>query len=189
MAGLTLVIIVASFLQWMTLRDTITHSDRTFEMGNRAYIIAKDGLIHPTQRTGEKGVILEGTGIKDGDSPALEAVVVNAGHTPARNVVMTVYIEVRNDFVPDNPTYPSIPQSQTRGVTVMAPDATLSSGGGYFLNPTKLDAVKHGHSILTIYGFVTYLDIFDESRKSTFCYFYAWEFDDLRTCPHHNNFD
>jgi hypothetical protein len=93
----------------------------------------------------------------------------NVGKTPARIMEVAERVFVANEKcpLPENPEYlpQNIHRSSPKGGALMAPNVTMTR----LLNvyPSEMGQVERGESILYVYGYVIYRDVFSQQEHRT----------------------
>jgi hypothetical protein len=104
--------------------------------------------------------------------------LVNTGSTPARNVKIRIAAEIVTSAQAENFTYP-IPEEIAKAPAVAAPHQTyiLSAIVKDFVPDADVADIKHGREgkgALTVWGMVTYDDIFGQSHTTKFAQWLFW---------------
>ena len=111
-------------------------------------------------------------GIKFEGKPNL----VNTGGTPARNVRIRIAAQLVPRSEAETFTYP-LPEEIAKASTVVAPHQTymLSAIAKDFVPDVEVADVKHGQGpALTVWGVVTYDDIFGDNHTTKFAQWLFW---------------
>jgi hypothetical protein len=139
----------------------------TIDKGNRdimrAYLSVVIGVAVYQER--QEGVKFEG-------KPSL----VNTGSTPARNVHIRIAAEITRFDQADNFAYP-LPDEIAKAPAVCAPHQTyvLSAVVKDFVPDGDIPSIKHGRGkALTVWGVVSYDDIFGEHHTTRFGQWLFW---------------
>ena len=102
--------------------------------------------------------------------------LVNTGSTPARNVRVRIGAEIIPYSEAETFDY-ALPKEIAKASTVAAPHQTynLSAMIANFVPDAEVAAIKQGQSkALTVWGVVTYDDIFGESHTTRFAQWLFW---------------
>lgn len=133
---------------------------QTMQNSERAFMYAKEILI-----VGDGGKV----GEPPADRPAIVAVTQpNSGDTPARHVVFNINFCARAGGLPNGFSYPPSPVKQPPLLVAPKGDAQAT----FTLPHATLIDVELGRKQLTVYGDVTYTDIFDVTHRTEYCYVY-----------------
>jgi hypothetical protein len=181
---------VSSMLQWSATRDAITDTHTSFEIGTRAWVLAKDAYVKPTKADAPNhAIVQEGTGLKGSHAPAVSVQLVNAGHSPALGTSQNSRIEVVASLPEDDFAMPPAAKDQLASKNVIAPDGTMAVNRAFLLSDSEYDDIFQGRRFLAAYGTVTYDDIFKRRHEMKFCYFYDHVTEKMSYCPHYNSAD
>lgn len=187
MTTFTGLLFFSSMLQWSATRDAITDTHTSFEIGTRAWVVAKVCYIKPSKQVSPtSATVQEGDGLKDSRLPAISVELINAGHSPALEAVTVARFEVQ-DKLPTDDAVVSYPEDQIGSKTVVAPEEGLTVNHGVVLTEDQYQGVTHGKLFLVAYGKVSYQDIFRYPRTSKFCYLYDYTTEKMGYCPHFNS--
>ncbi len=175
-------------LQWSATRDAINDTHTSFEIGTRAWVVAKEAFVKPTKADAPNHVIVqEGNGLKDSRTPAISVELVNGGHSPALDVAQSSRFEVLDTLPADDYVIPPTDKDQPPSKNVLAPDGIVGVNRGLLLTEAQFQDVTHGKRFLAAYGLVTYNDIFKKPRETKYCYFYDYITEKMGYCPHYNS--
>ena len=93
----------------------------------------------------------------------------NVGKTPARiiEIAERVFAASKACPLPENPEYlrDNIHRAPAKGGALMAPSATMSRL--VHIDPGEMERIDRGKSILYVYGYVIYRDVFSEEEHRT----------------------
>jgi hypothetical protein len=178
----------SAMLQWQAARDAIKDTHTSFEIGTRAWMVAKEAHVKPTKPFAQnRAIVQEGEGLKDSHTPAVSAQLVNAGHSPALNVVQNTHIEILDRLPTDDYVMPLPEKSQMVSKNVIAPDGFMYANAVLALSDADINDIKTNKRFLAVYGDITYEDIFKHSRETKYCYFYSWDSGLMNYCPYYNS--
>ena len=103
MTAFTGLLFVSSMLQWSATRDAINDTHTSFEIGTRAWVVAKKAFVKPTKVDAPNhAIVQEGNGIKDSRTLATSVDLINEGHSPALNVTQASRFEVLDKLPTDD---------------------------------------------------------------------------------------
>ena len=148
-AILTIFIAIFAFTPWNTLKiDMIT--------GQRAWVIVKKAEYGPTDPRNDK--------------VAAKLIFTNSGNPPALHFRVSCFSDIRKK--PPNTVYDSITSTKNNTIIPIGPKETHSQLVEYKPTVDKgIWAGLHSSSIhFYIWGVAEYIDVFNEKRKTEFCY-------------------
>jgi len=189
MVMLTAVLFGVEILQWRSMQKSLSVTEETFIVGNRAYLTyAESSLSKWDTRLIAKNYEHKRLGLL----PRLTVTLKNTGNTPASHISGWSTIGGSYDALPTTDT--PLPQaenllSEVPSTTTLGKDGTITFGGRYELGYDQLQNIIFGEKFLIVYGHVTYVDIFKKTRNTRFCMFYNRQEDELAPCPGHNYID
>jgi hypothetical protein len=179
---------IGAMLQWQATRDAIKDTRVSFQIGTRAWVVQKLARIKPVKLDApEHGILQEGEGIKNSQSPFLIVTLVNSGHSPAIHLTFNESVEVRNEPISDDFVLPAVGKDRLRSDFVLGPDDTTEIGTPYVFKGDEYKQVTTGKTFLTVYGVVNYYDVFGNQHETKYCDFYNWMTEKLSQCPHFNS--
>jgi hypothetical protein len=184
MALFTAGLFFASTLQWKITRDT-------FQLGNRAYLGAKDAKYFQLVPNKEGGAtFVEGNKATTfGTAPALEVDLVNTGNTPA----MDAYGWFSLGVIEFPSSWEDLTQpTPGRASGLLSKRDIPKDGFVVYQRPRPLTVKEHDdivaqRRILVIYGVTFYKTIFKEPAETSFCFMYDPTANDMSACPGHNH--
>ena len=178
---------------WLMARQVEISRD-ALRVGSRAYIAAGDARIWTAKARGETaGTSRQSGPLTVGETPVLEVTLTNGGNTPALNAAATAFLQVRKDLPSGPPADdPSIQTERSTSRSVVPKDGTMGPLGHALRSPLSeadISDISTGKRFLVIYGFATYNDVFNVSRRTDFCYFYSWNARAMVACPTYNRLE
>jgi hypothetical protein len=178
---------------WLVSRQVEISRD-ALRIGSRAYIAAGDARIWTAEAQRKTDGTPRQLGpLTVGETPRLEVTLTNGGNTPALNATATAFIQVRKDFPSGPPADdPSIQTEKSMSRSVVPKDGTMGSFGHALRSPLSeadISDLSTGKRFLVIYGFATYNDVFNASRRTEFCYLYSWNARAMVACPTYNRLE
>ena len=104
-----------------------------------------------------------------------KALLVNGGHTPARQVKYKAKAAILPIPLPDDFEF-LLPDKEIGGAMLGAgQNATISSMLGEYVPDADVEGIKYGiHRSLYLYGIVSYEDIFGDKHITKFCQSITW---------------
>jgi hypothetical protein len=148
-AILTIFIAIFAYTQWDTLKTNMI-------IGQRAWVIVKKAEHGPTSPLN--------------DEIAAKLTFVNSGSTPALKFKVTCVSDIREE--PPKTVYDSIAPTEENSMIPIGPNETLSQLVEYKTAVNKgIWAGLHSGSIhFYVWGVAEYIDVFNEKRKTEFCF-------------------
>jgi hypothetical protein len=172
----TAVLAFVAVLQWRTtdLQRSITQTDE------RAWISASIDLT-PEERAERKLELgFEGTPVATVYYPNIGIKLTNTGKTPAQNIFSKVLVEIQSRQRPvrlecvDDPNDTCQASSVTYGI--IFPSDKMVNNQAHRVRPFTDDEVRlwnEGEDYLTIFGVVTYADVFGVKHETRFCFWFV----------------
>jgi hypothetical protein len=115
-----------------------------------------------------------------GEEPVVSIVVKNSGRTPAQRLACISNLYIAVDRVPENET--GIPAGQKSEATI-GPTTTfeiLTKEQPRIKSQMEIDEIKSGRNPLFVTGIISYVDVFQKSHRTDFCWvFYGASLDRL----------
>lgn len=132
----------------------------------RAYVTVNIGTAVYQERN--KGLRFEG-----------KPLLINTGHTPARNVSFRTSAAILEAPLPGDFTFPFTTEIQSTATVGAGQNAVLSGIVEDFVDDAEVEDIKIGKAkrCLFVWGIVTYEDIFGESHYTKFCQSLFWQLD------------
>ena len=136
----------------------------TMMIGQRAWIIVTMGVVPDfTPEPGKLQILW------------ISPTFTNCGKTPAR----IVRIRAREEEIPNGQQLPEPPIYEGVGVSPARFDGTAFLPPNASIQPINIGmvpaafiAIRQGHPVLYLYGFVDYLDVYDRQWTTRFCFIY-----------------
>jgi hypothetical protein len=119
-------------------------------------------------------------------------IVVNTGHTPAQNVMMNLRAEILPVPFPAGFTFPLLTQAQGGAEIGPRQDRLLSAiVDGFVLDPDTPRIMRGQGHTLTVWGTITYTDVFGDPHTTKFGQILTWlpngQIFGLYTAEHNNS--
>jgi hypothetical protein len=130
----------------------------------RAYVTVNIGSATYQERA--KGFRFEG-----------KPLLINTGHTPARNVSFMANAAILEAPLPDDFGFPITTEIRSTATVGAGQNAVLSAIVDGFVDDTEVEDIKVGKArrVLFVWGIVTYDDIFGENHYTKFCQTLLWQ--------------
>jgi hypothetical protein len=192
-AGFTLVLAVVAILQWITMSSQLNVA----RIDERAWLQLK-----PLGSSEVKGEEIPKVQVLTGQEIIWPLKLVNIGKTSARNVSLTVYVEVLDaaqqvhlecvDAVNLCPSH-----TATSGILFPNTDFTIPAvrldhkGQPGLVAEPEAYAFMNGKAYAAVYGMVTYDDVFHVHHWTKFCYWMAGTQGNFasKSCTQYSNVD
>jgi hypothetical protein len=153
--------------------ESVQVSHRSLEFSNKAYITVQ-GANYGTLTLGGRVVSA--------------ITFVNAGNTPAYDVLIETYIDLRDKPLPDKMPRPNI-ASGGFSKSIVPPKGTfdISPAMKGAIDQSQLDALNNETKSVYVWGMITYKDIFKQSRWLKFCGTNQLKTDKIIPCSNNND--
>jgi len=138
-------------------RETYLLNQHTLQISERAWVLPKDASIRGP--------------IELGGLPVAKVTFTNTGHSPALRVKIRHRIAIsRSAGVPEM-AMPIPPLKGAESIAVIAPEGIFASeiAVDTRLDDAQVSQLNSKEWVITTYGLVTYLDVFDKQHETSFC--------------------
>jgi hypothetical protein len=176
-------LIRAATTQASAAENLVKATNRNFQMGNRAYVGAKDAIFLKIDSTGKAHAANDDV---KGLHFLLEADLFNTGNSPAKNVSGWAHVDV----IPRPKNWELIEPSEIReegSKRDIPKDGKLVYARDRILTEPEHKRILMGTDVLLIYGIVNYDDIFGGKDWTNFCFFWNPHVNDMSSCDGHNH--
>lgn len=151
----TVILAVSTLLLWISTRKLVIGAELTAERQLRAYVLVENAL------TTQFGPVSK-----------IQIAFKNSGQTPAYRLSVWASIEVAVDPLEQRPDPPS-GESEQKGTFGAGATLHLLEETTRIIVTEELNGVRSGEAGLYIFGQLSYTDIFQKIRTTTFCFIYG----------------